>query len=148
MRRIVMTRAGGYDPKLGPKHPKNRDPTLEEDESGLVESDFKGDHLTRTVQITGVNNMGQVRITEDDNDHAVVSCIGGDVTLDATKLWNLAVGIVELFGGKVLCSDQVHERESNLREKIFDVLVDHEARCLDDNIDRDVVLAALIKALR
>lgn len=28
-RKIVLRRSGGYDPKLGPKHPSNRDPTLE-----------------------------------------------------------------------------------------------------------------------
>lgn len=148
MRRIVMTRAGGYDPKLGPKHPKNRDPTLEDDEDKVVKSSFSGDQLIRTVRISGVDNMGLVTITEDDNDHAVISCVGGDVTLDATKLWNLATGIVELFGGKVLCPDQIHERDSKLREKIFDILLANEARCLDDNIDRDFVLAALVKALR
>lgn len=29
MKPIKLTRAGGYDPKLGPAHPENRDPTLE-----------------------------------------------------------------------------------------------------------------------
>ena len=28
MTKIKITRAGGYDPKLGPKHPDNQDPTL------------------------------------------------------------------------------------------------------------------------
>jgi hypothetical protein len=27
--RVVITRVGGYDPTLGPKHPDNRDTTLE-----------------------------------------------------------------------------------------------------------------------
>lgn len=27
--KISIQRAGGYDPKLGPKHPANQDPTLE-----------------------------------------------------------------------------------------------------------------------
>jgi hypothetical protein len=28
--KVKITRAGGYDPKLGPKHPDNQDPTLEQ----------------------------------------------------------------------------------------------------------------------
>lgn len=26
--RVTITRVGGYDPKLGPSHPDNQDPTL------------------------------------------------------------------------------------------------------------------------
>lgn len=29
MKKVTLKRAGGYDPALGPKHPSNRDPSLE-----------------------------------------------------------------------------------------------------------------------
>ncbi len=140
MRPIKIKRAGGYDPKLGPKHPANQDPTL-------VVSTFKGHELTRTVVMSGVDNMGQVRVTENENDEAVIATIGGDVKLDAQRLWDFACGIVDLFGGTVLNHDQQRVVEETLRDKIRDVLCAHESRCLDDDIDREVVLRELVKAL-
>ena len=141
MRPIKIKRAGGYDPKLGPKHPENQDPTL-------VKSTFgKDNSLTRTVSMSGIGNMGMIRITETENDEAVVATIGGDVKLDAQRLWDLACGIVDMFGGTVLNHDQQRVVEQTLTDKIRDVLCANEARCLDDDIDREVVLRELVKAL-
>jgi hypothetical protein len=69
------------------------------------------------------------------------------VRANAQQLYKLAVGITSLFGAKVLSHDEQNMRSAALREKLLDVLERNEARCLDDNVDRDVVLADLLKEL-
>jgi len=143
MKSIKITRAGCYDPKLGPKHPDNQDPTL-------VQSILNGDKLTRVVDAINADGWS-VTVVEEDDDRNVVTVIsdkgGASVTIDATQLWKLAGGIASLFGGVVLNLDQQRTRNLALREKLFDVLERNESRCLDDNVDRDVVLRELLKAL-
>lgn len=143
MKTIKIKRAGGYNPKLGPKHPDNQDPTL-------IESALVANELRRTIRIAA-EAEGEITVAEFNDDETyvtVASSVGAaTVCMTAEQLWRLAAGIVELFGGTVLRYDDERDRATKLREKIFDVLVDNEARCLDDNIDRDVVLVELMKAL-
>jgi hypothetical protein len=119
-------------------------------ESALIESTFKAGDLQRTIKINAKND-GRITISEVDVDQTyvtVMSTVGhATVELDATQLWNLAEGIVSLFGGVALCEDANRDRVAMLRAKIVDVLSDHEARCLDDDIDRGVVVRELLKAL-
>jgi hypothetical protein len=69
------------------------------------------------------------------------------VQVDAMQLWKLGEAIVSLFGGVVLSPDQHRAHAEALRSKISSVLFEHEARCLDDDIDRGVVINALVKAI-
>jgi hypothetical protein len=112
----------------------------------------KAGEMTRKIRIES-DDGGCITVHERDNDDNLIevdspSGFNATVALDANRLWNLAsVIITELFGGAVLTHDERHATEQTLRDKIHDVLVQHEARCLDDNIDRDAVVAELVKAL-
>lgn len=124
----------------------------------LVESDYEiGGSLTRTIAVSGVDGRGRVTVTELDNDVNVVTVVGGEpvfgpdgtvaVTLDATRLWELVAGVAELFGGTLLNHDQARNSEAALVDTVRDVLCRNESRCLDDDIDREVVLRELVKVL-
>lgn len=122
----------------------------------LVKADYEiGGKLTRTIVMAGVDGKGRVTVTELDNDVNVVAVVGGEpvangavaVTLDATRLWNLIHGVAELFGGTVLEPDRARMTEQALIDKVREVLCANEARCLDDDIDREVVLRELVKVL-
>jgi hypothetical protein len=106
-------------------------------------------NLERVIKLNV--NDGRVTISEVDDDAnylTVMSSVGHTtVSLKADQLWALAVGVLELFGAKAVRYDEVRAESASLRAKIFDVLVDNEARCLDDNVDRDHVLGELVKAL-
>lgn len=112
----------------------------------------KAGGMTRKIHIEG-GDGGCITVHERDNDDNLIevdspSGFHATVTLDAERLWNLAsVIITELFGGAVLTHDEKHATVATLRDKIHDVLVQHEARCLDDNIDRAFVITELVKAL-
>jgi hypothetical protein len=102
-------------------------------------------------KITIENGDSVIRIIEDDRDDSTSVGIyeaatrrGSTITLDPDQLWKLAEQILAWFDAKPV---RTNEYRHTLRGKIFDVLVDNEARCLDDNIDRDVVLRELVKAL-
>lgn len=116
----------------------------------LVQSIFNGDKLTRTVDAINADGWS-VTVVEEDDDKNVVTVIsengGSSVVLDATQLWTLARGIVSLFGGTVLSPDGDRERGLELRGRLLDVLQANESRCLDDDIDREVVLRELLKVL-
>lgn len=123
----------------------------------IAQTDYEiGGKMTRTIVMLG-NDGGQLVVTELDNDVNVVSIIGGEllsgevngraVNLDARRLWNLIHGVAELFGGTVLEPDLAKATEETLRDRIRDVLCENESRCLDDDIDREVVLRELVKAL-
>ncbi len=141
---VKIKRAGGYDPKLGTKHPANQDPTL-------VTSTFKDNSLTRKIKMEGVDG-GCVFVIENGSDDNVVEIHGGggfiaSVELDAERLWNLASGIISLFGGVALRADTARNDREALTDKVREVLCDNEARCLDDDVDREAVLRELVKAL-
>lgn len=122
----------------------------------FVHSDYElGGKLTRTIVMGASNGVGHVRVTELSEDENVVTIIGGhagpggsvSVTLDAERLGDLLVGIASLSGSIVLKPDLARATEETLRDKIRDVLCEHESRCLDDDTDREVVLRELVKAL-
>lgn len=97
---------------------------------------------------------GTIQVNETDHpDGATIlleysqDTIGGGaykrwqcVKLDSTQLRYLGDKIVGWF-------DDQEEREL-LSQKLASVLEQNEARCLDDNIDRGVVLSELMRALR
>lgn len=121
----------------------------------FIKSDHDLGNLTRTIVMGASTGKGHVRVTELDNDLNVVTIIGGEpgpggsvsVTLDATRVWDLATGIAALFGGTLLSHDQMRVVEAELTDKVRDILCQHESRCLDDDVDREVVLRELVKAL-
>lgn len=83
---------------------------------------------------------GTVMICETDNpDGADVIPSNATVHLDSTQLRFLGDKIVGWF-------DDGDDREA-LRKKLSSVLEQNEARCLDDDVDRGVVLGELMKAL-
>jgi hypothetical protein len=63
------------------------------------------------------------------------------VKLDSTQLRYLGDKILGWYGTE-------EKNRELLRQKIASVLEQNEARCLDDDIDRSVVLDELVKALR
>jgi hypothetical protein len=145
--KVKITRAGGYDPKLGPKHPANQD-------MALVKSTYEDGNLHRTIRVDGENGRIVVKEVGDDETHISVevdlatgSMSWTSVRVTSEQLWKLVDATASLFGGVALGPDRMHERDAKLRDKIFDVLQANEARCLDDNVDRDVVLGELVKAL-
>ncbi len=105
----------------------------------------------RTIDITG--NHGRIMLTENEHDdtttidvdpgsHGVVFQPNA-IELTADQLWQLGEQIVSWFGAKVLRVDDQHK----LRERIEHVLSENESRCMDDDIDRGVVVNALVRAL-
>jgi hypothetical protein len=119
-----------------------------------IASTVKNGELERTIKLNVENGVIVVKEIGDDENHVTVEADRGDgssawvtVRADSKQLWKLAGGIASLFGGVVLSHDDQNTRSAALREKLFDVLEKNESRCLDDNIDRDVVLAELLKAL-
>lgn len=124
----------------------------------IVKADYEiGGQLTRTIVIAASDGRGRVVVTELENDVNVVTIVGGEpafgpdgtvaVTLDAQRLWHLIHGVAELFGGTVLEPDKARLTQQELIDKVRDVLCANEARCLDDDIDREVVLRELVRAL-
>ena len=118
----------------------------------IVESIFgKDNSLTRRIVLDGADRRTRIEVveTEDDNSTVTVTEINNEATvkLDPEKLWHLIHGVAELFGGTVLTRDQARVTEAQLIDKIRDVLCANEARCLDDDIDREVVLRELVRAL-
>lgn len=122
----------------------------------FVHSDYElGGELTRTIVMAASNGIGHVRITELSEDENVISILGGhagpggsvSVQLDAGRMHDLLVGIASLSGSVVLEPDLARATEVTLTDKIRDVLCANESRCLDDDIDREVVLRELVKAL-
>jgi len=101
----------------------------------------------RTIDISG--SSGRIMLTE--NEHDDTTTIDIDSTMDAAhsielnseQLYQLGEQIVSWFGGTVLRVDDRHK----LREVIDRVMADNESRCLDDEIDRGVVVRELVKAL-
>jgi len=69
-------------------------------------------------------------------------------TLTASELHALAVGILEWFDATVLNVDQQRARSDGMREAVDRVLIEHGARCLDDDVDRKVVTDELLRAIQ
>lgn len=114
----------------------------------LTGSYISGGELRRIYKIVA-SVGGEIIIDEraDDETYITVGAPEGTrtaVALNAAQLWDLGEAIIALFGGLAMRVDD----QAALRNKLFDVLFDNEARCLDDNIDREVVLNALMKALQ
>jgi len=135
---IKLTHSGGYDPALGKSHPDHQDQT----------SPF------RVIAIECV--QGRVRLEENDDDDSTYLTAdprraprsqAQGVTLSPQQLWDLGCQIVGWFGGTVLNCDEARTKRDDVRAKIESVLEQNEARCLDDDIDRGVVVRELLKAL-
>jgi hypothetical protein len=120
----------------------------------LVKSKLVNGDLERTIKLEVETGLISVKEVDADESYVTVEADRGDgssswitVRANADQLWKLAVGIASLFGGVALTKDEQRARSAALREKLFDVLEKNEARCLDDNIDRDAVLDDLLRAL-
>ena len=118
-----------------------------------ITSAIQDGNLERMIKVNVEDGVIVVKEVGDDENYVTVEADIGNgsrwvtVRADAKQLWKLAGGIASLFGGIVLNLDEQHARKLALREKLIDVLEQNEARCLDDIVDRDVVLAELLKAL-
>jgi hypothetical protein len=112
----------------------------------------------RTIKI-GVAHGGATIVEEEGGDEGGWLTVHADepglfeprratIRMTAEELMKLAVEILGWFGAVALNADQRHGRWTMLRERIERVLAENESRCLDDNIDRDVVIGELMKALQ
>lgn len=125
-------------------------------DAAYAESERTWDSRTRTFgearAIKLKVDQGSIVFVDDEHDNGalltVASPLGhATVKLTASQLWNLAEDITEWFGGKALTPDALHAHHAVLYDKIFAVFEKNEMRCLDDDIDRGVVVAELMKAL-
>ena len=108
-------------------------------------------YTPRKISVTGT--QGTVYLTEhavEDGTYLHVASDVGHATieLDADQLFDLAKQIAGWFGAFVLTVDEMHERKTKLQDKIERVLETNQARCLDDYIDRNVVIRELLKELK
>jgi hypothetical protein len=109
--------------------------------------------IIRAVRAEG----GRIAVKEvDDNETYVTidadlpsgSTHSSTVRVTAEQLWKLAVGIASMFDGAIaLTRDARRVRVDDLRARIERVLSENESRCLDDDIDRGVVLGELVRTL-
>jgi hypothetical protein len=120
----------------------------------IVEAILDQQQLIRRIAING-NGGSMLIVAEPEADENIVTIQHGDpgpngsvsVQLDSERMWNFITGVVEMYGGAVLTYDEKRTAEAKLIDAVRDVLVRNEARCLDDDIDREVVLRELVKAL-
>lgn len=129
--------------------------TIKTAPENIVEALHEHSQLTRKIVIVGTGGTGTLIVSEPNCDENVVTIQHGEpgpngsvsVQLDSERLWNFICGVVELYGGAVLTYDEKNRATQLLEDKVRDVLCSNEARCLDDDIDREVVLRELLKAL-
>ena len=118
-----------------------------------MKTKYEDGELQRTVIVNAENGRVVIKEVSDDETYITVESdrpgmiVWTSARLTATQLWSLAEAIASLFGGVALRPDEYRDELDGLRAKIEDVLSANEARCLDDDVDRRVVVTALVKAL-
>jgi hypothetical protein len=111
----------------------------------------------RTIKIDGKGiDPGRIEVLERDDGALVIAsgsfterglAIKASAMLDATQLLALVRELAGWFGAIVLTTDQQHACSDGLHDRIVAVMEQNESRCLDDEIDRGVVVRELVKAL-
>ena len=101
----------------------------------------------RTIDIS--NHRGRIVLTENEHDDTTVIDIdsGDSIELTSEQLWQLGAQIMSWFDAKVVRHDDQQKAAAELRERIERVLSENESRCMDDDVDRGVVVRELVKAL-
>ena len=87
-------------------------------------------------------------VVDELDDGAILSAMTAtktaQVQLNATNLMTFTRDVADLFGHIVVHPGEWREKLAAAIEK---VMVEHESRCLDDEVDRRVVIDALVAAL-
>lgn len=80
---VKITRAGGYDPKLGPAHPSNQDPTLEQRKSPRDACECK---TGQRCDVCGTPIRDEVRAAAREVEDLAVQLKAA--LAKSTRLWN------------------------------------------------------------